>query len=68
MRAHPRPFLDWSQWSQGKTLGIGFSKIGERITVFLALPEIVQFERRIAAETEHNSEIGRVFFELDLGR
>ncbi|MFN4113404.1 MAG: TetR/AcrR family transcriptional regulator [Sphingomonadaceae bacterium] len=35
--------------------------IGEAMMVFLSRPEMVQFERRIAAETEHEPEVGRAF-------
>jgi len=58
---HIRGLFSIEPMEPGENIGDRLLKIGERITVFLALPEIVQFERRIAAETEHNSEIGRVF-------
>lgn len=35
--------------------------IGEAMFVFLSRPEMVQFERRIAAETEHDAAIGQAF-------
>ena len=35
--------------------------IGEAMVSFLSRPEMVQFERRIAAETEHEPEIGATF-------
>ena len=35
--------------------------IGEAMVGFLSRPEMVQFERRIAAETEHEPEIGAAF-------
>lgn len=35
--------------------------IGEAIVAFLSRPEMIQFERRIAAETETDPEIGRAF-------
>lgn len=35
--------------------------IGEAMMAFLSRDEMVQFERRIAAETEHEPEIGRTF-------
>ncbi len=35
--------------------------IGEAMVAFLARPEMVQFERRIAAETEHEPELGMAF-------
>ena len=35
--------------------------IGEAMVSFLSRPEMVQFERRIAAETEHEPEIGAAF-------
>ena len=37
--------------------------IGEAIVAFLSRPEMVQFERRIAAETAHDPEIGAAFLE-----
>lgn len=37
--------------------------IGEAMVEFLSRPEMVQFERRIAAETQHEPEIGRAFLE-----
>lgn len=39
--------------------------LGEAMTGFLSRPEMTKFERRIAAETEHEPEIGRSF--LDAG-
>ena len=35
--------------------------IGEAMVAFLSRPEMVQFERRIAAETEHEPSIGAAF-------
>ena len=35
--------------------------IGEAMVTFLSRDEMVQFERRIAAETEHEPEIGKAF-------
>jgi TetR/AcrR family transcriptional repressor of mexJK operon len=35
--------------------------IGQAMVAFLSRPEMVQFERRIAAETEHEPEIGAAF-------
>lgn len=35
--------------------------IGETMVAFLSRPEMVQFERRIAAETEHEPEVGETF-------
>lgn len=37
--------------------------IGEAIFAFLFRPEMIQFERRIAAETEHDAAIGAAFLE-----
>lgn len=37
--------------------------IGEAIFAFLFRPEMIQFERRIAAETEHDPAIGAAFLE-----
>ncbi len=42
-----------------------FSRIGTAMTAFLARPEMIQFERRVAAETEHDPAIGIAF--LDAG-
>ncbi|NNC51561.1 MAG: TetR/AcrR family transcriptional regulator [Erythrobacter sp.] len=35
--------------------------IGEAMSAFLSRPEMVQFERRIAAETEHDPAVGAAF-------
>lgn len=35
--------------------------IGEAMSAFLSRPEMVRFERRIAAETEHDSSVGAAF-------
>ena len=35
--------------------------IGEAMSAFLSRPEMVQFERRIAAETEHEPAVGEAF-------
>lgn len=35
--------------------------IGEAMVAFLSRPEMIQFDRRIAAETEHEPEIGAAF-------
>lgn len=35
--------------------------IGEAMVAFLSRPEMVQFDRRIAAETEHEPEVGAAF-------
>ena len=40
-------------------------EIGEGMIAFLSRPEMIQFERRIAAETEHEPAIGHAF--LDAG-
>ncbi|MEL7446700.1 MAG: TetR/AcrR family transcriptional regulator [Pseudomonadota bacterium] len=37
--------------------------IGRAMVAFLSRPEMTQFERRIAAETEHEPAIGRAFLE-----
>ena len=37
--------------------------IGKAMFAFLSRPEMIQFERRIAAETEQDPEIGRAFLE-----
>lgn len=39
--------------------------IGESMMLFLSRPELIQFDRRIAAETEHDPAIGAAF--LDAG-
>lgn len=45
----------------GASLRDRLSAIGEAMHAFLSRPEMVQFERRIAAETEHDPEIGTAF-------
>ncbi len=35
--------------------------IGEAMSAFLSRPEMIRFDRRVAAETEHDPEIGRAF-------
>ena len=45
----------------GTTLRERLTAIGEAMVAFLSRPEMVQFERRIAAETEHEPEIGVAF-------
>ena len=37
--------------------------LGEAMFAFLSRPEMVQFERRIAAETEHDPSLGLAFLE-----
>ena len=37
--------------------------LGDAIVAFLSRPKMIQFERRIAAETEREPEIGRAFLE-----
>jgi len=37
--------------------------IGKAMFAFLSRPEMIQFERRIAAETEHDAEIGLAFLQ-----
>lgn len=49
----------------GTSLRDHLRHIGMAMVAFLSRPEMVQFERRIAAETERNPEIGRAF--LDAG-
>ena len=39
------------------------TRIGEAVHAFLFRPEMIQFERRIAAETEHDAAIGEAFLE-----
>ncbi|GMM92205.1 TetR/AcrR family transcriptional regulator [Qipengyuania sp. MTN3-11] len=43
------------------TLRERLAVIGEAMVAFLSRPEMVQFERRIAAETEHEPAIGAAF-------
>ena len=43
------------------TLRQRLTAIGEAMMAFLSRPEMVQFERRIAAETEHEPAIGAAF-------
>lgn len=43
------------------TLRQRLTAIGEAMVAFLSRPEMVQFERRIAAETENEPEIGAAF-------
>lgn len=45
----------------GGTLRQRLTAIGEAMMAFLSRPEMVQFERRIAAETEHEPAIGAAF-------
>ncbi|MGB3738693.1 MAG: TetR/AcrR family transcriptional regulator [Pontixanthobacter sp.] len=47
------------------TLEDRFAQIGTAMGAFLSRPEMIQFERRIAAETEHNPALGIAF--LDAG-
>lgn len=43
------------------TLRERLTTIGEAMVAFLSRPEMVQFERRIAAETEHEPDVGKAF-------
>lgn len=43
------------------TLRQRMTAVGEAMMAFLSRPEMVQFERRIAAETEHEPSIGAAF-------
>jgi TetR/AcrR family transcriptional repressor of mexJK operon len=45
----------------GKSIRARLAVIGEAMFAFLSRPEMVQFERRIAAETEHEPELGQEF-------
>lgn len=47
----------------GQSIRARLTAIGEAMFAFLSRPEMVQFERRIAAETEHDPDIGRAFLE-----
>lgn len=51
--------------SHDGTLEDRFAQIGTAMGAFLSRPEMIQFERRIAAETEQNPELGIAF--LDAG-
>lgn len=46
---------------EGADLRSRLTAIGEAMSAFLSRPEMVQFERRIAAETEHEPAIGEAF-------
>lgn len=43
------------------TLRERMTALGVAISEFLSRPEFIRFERRVAAETEHDPEIGRAF-------
>lgn len=49
--------------SSDSTIRERLTAIGKAMCAFLARPEMVQFERRIAAETEHEPAVGRAFLE-----
>ncbi|MEE4205764.1 MAG: TetR/AcrR family transcriptional regulator [Erythrobacter sp.] len=49
--------------SVADTIRDRLTAIGEAMVAFLYRPEMLQFERRIAAETESDPEIGRAFLE-----
>lgn len=49
--------------SAESTIRDRLSTIGEAMFAFLSRPEMIQFERRIAAETEHEPAIGTAFLE-----
>jgi len=51
--------------TRGGTIREQLLEIGEGMIAFLSRPEMIQFERRIAAETEHEPAIGHAF--LDAG-
>ena len=51
--------------SDTEDLHVLFRRIGEGMIAFLSRPEMIQFERRIAAETVHDPELGIAF--LDAG-
>lgn len=48
---------------EGMSVRERLTAIGEGMVAFLSRREMVQFERRIAAETEHDAEIGLTFLE-----
>lgn len=58
MRGH----FSISAMPQG-TIRERLTAIGEAVFAFLSRPEMIQFERRIAAETEHEPAIGAAFLE-----
>ena len=45
------------------TLRERLTTIGETMVAFLGRPKMVQFERRVAAETERHPDVGRAFLE-----
>ena len=49
--------------THGQTVRERLTSIGHAMCAFLSRPEMVQFERRIAAETEHEPTLGRAFLE-----
>ncbi|WP_337661105.1 TetR/AcrR family transcriptional regulator [Erythrobacter sp. Alg231-14] len=57
-----RGYFNLEQASSG-SIRDRLAVIGEAMFAFLSRPEMVQFERRIAAETEHEPSIGRAFLE-----
>lgn len=47
----------------GASLAERLKTVGAAMVAFLSRPEMIQFERRIAAETEHEPDIGMAFLE-----
>ncbi len=57
-----RGYLSLEPLEQG-SLRDRLMALGEAMVAFLSRPKMIQFERRIAAETERDPEIGRAFLE-----
>lgn len=58
--ARIRGHFSIEEYAQG-SLRDRLTTIGTAMVAFLSRPEMVQFERRIAAETEHEPEVGAAF-------
>ncbi len=57
-----RGYFNLSEMPEG-SIRERLNVIGEAMFAFLSRPEMVQFERRIAAETEHEPAIGHAFLQ-----
>jgi TetR/AcrR family transcriptional repressor of mexJK operon len=62
-----RGYFTLDQMPNG-TIEERLTTIAQAIFAFLSRPEMIQFERRIAAETEHEPGIGHAFLETGLWR
>jgi TetR/AcrR family transcriptional regulator, mexJK operon transcriptional repressor len=62
-----RGYFSLEQMPQG-SIRERLTAIGEAMLAFLHRPEMIQFERRIAAETVHDPAIGAVFLEAGPNR